>query len=91
MGRLPDRIVSSTLSRVLEFARIIAGDRAADVSACRALSEIDFGDWDGQPMKRIQRTDPASWQARGEDFARYRPPGGERFARAWYCGYREGM
>jgi len=80
MGRLRARIVSSPLSRALEFARTIAGDRAADVEICRALSEIDLGDWDGQPMNRIQSADPESWRARGKDFARYRPPGGESFA-----------
>jgi probable phosphoglycerate mutase len=75
----PDRIISSPLLRALEFARIMAGDRKADVAVCDALSEIDLGDWDGRPMRHIQLTEPASWQARGDNLARFRPPNGESF------------
>lgn len=78
--RAPGSIVASPLSRALEFARIMADDRAADVALCPALAEIDLGDWDGRPMREIQEVDAASWRARGENMARFRPPGGESFA-----------
>jgi probable phosphoglycerate mutase len=79
-GRLPARMVSSPLCRALEFARILAGDRADAVEIQPALSEIDLGDWDGRPMAEIRGREPASWKARGEDMAGFRPPGGESFA-----------
>ncbi|MCF8078145.1 MAG: histidine phosphatase family protein [Desulfobacterales bacterium] len=79
-GRLPGRIGASPLCRALEFARIIDADRQEKVRTYPALSEIDLGDWDGRPMAEIRANDPASWRARGEDFAGFRPPGGESFA-----------
>ena len=79
-GRLPARIASSPLRRASEFARIVAGDRAREVAIVSGLSEIDLGEWDGRPMTDIRQADPASWQARGADFAGFRPPGGESFA-----------
>ena len=79
-GRLPGRIASSPLCRALEFARIIAGDRAKEIEVYSALSEIDLGDWDGRSMAEIREGDPISWKARGKDFAAFRPPGGESFA-----------
>jgi probable phosphoglycerate mutase len=72
--------VASPLGRALEFARIVAGERAAEVDVSPAFSEIDLGTWDGRPMEEIRKGDPDSWQARGEDFAGFRPPGGESFA-----------
>ncbi len=78
-GRLPGRIGTSPLCRAAEFARIIAPDRAKEVKTYPALSEIDLGEWDGRPMAEVRANDPASWQARGEDFAGFRPPGGESF------------
>ena len=78
-GRLPGRIGSSPLCRASEFARIIAVNRAKEVKTYPALSEIDLGEWDGRPMAEIRANDPASWKARGEDFAGFRPPGGESF------------
>lgn len=78
-ARPPCRIVSSPLMRALEFARILAGDREADITVCPELAEIDLGDWDGRPMRAIQQTDPDSWQARGDNLARFRPPNGESF------------
>ncbi len=77
--RSASRIVTSPLSRTMEFTKIMAGDRAADITISPELSEIDLGDWDGQPMNEIRKTDPASWQARGKNLDRFRPPGGESF------------
>ena len=76
---LPGRIAASPLCRASEFARIIAADRAKEVMIYPALSEIDLGEWDGRPMAEVRANDPASWQARGADFAGFRPPGGESF------------
>ncbi|MGD8369013.1 MAG: histidine phosphatase family protein [Desulfobacterales bacterium] len=79
-GRLPGRIVASPLGRSLEFARIVAGERAMEVEVSPAFSEIDLGDWDGRPMAEIRDRDPDVWKARGQDFAGFRPPGGESFS-----------
>ena len=77
--RLPDRILSSPLSRALEFARILAGDRAEEVAVCSELAEIDLGDWDGRPMDEVRRKNPAAWVQRGKNLETFRPPGGENF------------
>lgn len=78
-ARPPCRMVSSPLRRALEFARILAGDRENNITVCPELAEIDLGDWDGRPMHDIRQTDPAAWQARGDNLARFRPPNGESF------------
>jgi alpha-ribazole phosphatase len=77
--RTPKSIIASPLKRSYEFARILAGHRESDLTVCPEFAEIDLGDWDGRPMSEIQKTDPATWQARGEDLARFRPPHGESF------------
>ncbi len=78
-GRPAARIAASPLVRALEFARILAGDRAAAVQIAPGLSEIDLGGWDGRAMAEIRKENPAAWKARGADFAGFRPPGGESF------------
>ena len=79
-GRLPGRIVASPLARAAAFARIVSGNGAQKVEVHSAFCEIDLGRWDGKPMAEIRNCDPAAWQARGEDFAGFRPPGGENFS-----------
>jgi probable phosphoglycerate mutase len=78
-GGLPERIVSSPLSRARAFAEILAEGSAHPVEICPAFSEIDLGEWDGRPMAEIRRTDASGWRTRGEDMAGFRPPGGESF------------
>lgn len=78
-GRMPPRIVSSPLSRATAFAGILADGAMGRVEICADLAEIDLGRWDGRAMKTIRRDDPDAWRARGDDFAGFRPPGGESF------------
>ena len=43
------------------------------------LREIRLGDWDGLPVEEVAAREPQAFAARGEDFAGFRPPGGESF------------
>ncbi|PID43269.1 MAG: alpha-ribazole phosphatase [Proteobacteria bacterium] len=51
------------------------------------LKEISLGLWEGLTIAEVKNRYPGSFESRGEDFAGYRPPGGESFAdlqqRAW--------
>ena len=78
----PAVIVSGPLSRTLVFAKTIAS--GGEVLIRPELSEINLGDWDGKPMKDIRTADPVSWRKRGEEIARFRPPGGESFLDVFY-------
>jgi len=71
---------SSDLRRAAETAGIIFAGRGAGVRTCRELREIQLGEWDGVPRRRVKASQPGLWQARGEDLAGFRPPGGESFS-----------
>jgi probable phosphoglycerate mutase len=44
------------------------------------LRELYLGEWEGLPRNHVRTCAPDAWKARGEDFAEFRPPGGESFA-----------
>ena len=78
--RVPDalavnaRWLSSPLIRAVETARHLAG---AEPALEPALTEMDWGDWEGYSHEEIERRDGDAFTrnaARGLDF---RPPGGE--------------
>jgi alpha-ribazole phosphatase len=71
---------SSDLQRATETAGIIFADRALDVHTCGDLREIQLGEWEGLPRKRVRESHPGLWEARGEDLSGFRPPGGESFS-----------
>jgi probable phosphoglycerate mutase len=50
-------IYSSPLERSLETAAPLARARDMTVHVEAGLSEVDYGDWTGQPLKQLQRTD----------------------------------
>lgn len=87
---LPAGVVlrSSPLQRCTQLANalcVLRADLSFTTDSC--LREMDFGAWEG---RRWDALDPAELQAWTDDFARYRPGGGEavhdfmaRVARAW--------
>jgi probable phosphoglycerate mutase len=86
---LPERFrdvacLSSPLARAVETARLIG---FAEPVIEPALTELDWGAWEGLRLADLRAADPqaiAALEARGLDF---RPPGGESYrevqARAW--------
>jgi len=63
-------VISSPLQRARKLA--LALDSQAQID--ERLSEINFGDWEGQPWSNINRADLDAWAADVLDFT---PPGGE--------------
>jgi alpha-ribazole phosphatase len=75
-----DRIYCSDLSRSLDTAKIVARGRRNSIEIALRLREISLGAWDGIPIDEVKSCSPEEWNKRGEDLARYRPPGGESFS-----------
>ncbi len=82
-GRLA-AVVSSDLGRCRETTSILltGNEWAASpppVHAEPGLREIDMGLWQGLTRDEIEQRFPGQYQMRGNDFARFRPEGGESF------------
>jgi len=72
-----DVIYSSPLKRALETAEIFTHDRN-DIIIDDRLKEIDFGEWDGQPVAKIEKKYPDaidSWGQVGQSYIKYAPNG----------------
>ncbi len=67
------RIVSSPLQRATATAAAIAQPHGLDVEVDARLVELDYGEWDGRPMRDIAA---GSWSAWRADPA-FAPPRGE--------------
>lgn len=96
LGRMLTRaeltaIFCSDLQRARRTAEIVAqrrcaaGQPALQPQARADLREISLGAWEGLTQDEVRRRYPGEFQARGENLAGYRPPGGESFAE---CGRR---
>ncbi|WP_417617608.1 histidine phosphatase family protein [Oceanisphaera sp.] len=71
--QLPKVIWVSPLQRSLEVGQILA-TRGFRCEVAPALTELDFGDWDGQDWQQIAKPEIDAWC---DDFANYAPGGGE--------------
>ena len=69
----------SDLKRAYETAAIVCRDRGLEMLQAPELREINLGRWDGMAMSQVREQFPDLWQARGEDFGHFRPPGAESF------------
>ena len=69
------RILSSPVQRAVETAETLRGDHAGAVEIAPALTEIDCGEWTGQPFDRLAG-DPR-WQTWNSERAGATMPGGE--------------
>jgi alpha-ribazole phosphatase len=70
----------SDLTRSRETAAIVSVNLGIKILQAPELREIDLGQWDGMAISQIRKHFPDLWQARGEDFGHFRPPGAESFA-----------
>jgi probable phosphoglycerate mutase len=73
-------IYCSDLARSRQTAELLSAEAEAPIHVRPALREIDMGAWDGALRRDIAESQPAEYERRGHDMARYRPPGGESFA-----------
>ena len=67
------RVISSPLLRAQETATAIAAAHGLEVETDERLIEIDYGEWDGVPLRLVPPEDWAKWRAD----ATFAPPGGE--------------
>ena len=76
-----DQIWSSPLSRAVQTAEILRGDRDASVPLLLEplLLESDFGSWAGKSWTQIAEEDPVGWAAYCSDWKAGIPGGGESF------------
>lgn len=70
----------SPLPRALRTADIVLAGRGPRPVTLDSLAEIDLGEWEGLSVDEVSARHPGQYEARGRDFAGFRPPGGESFA-----------
>ena len=90
-GMPVSRIVSSPLARARETAEAIGLATGAPVETAEAFIDINFGIWEGLPLREVKERYPADfalWRASPE---KLRIAGGETLSRgegAHSCGFR---
>lgn len=75
-----DAIISSPLSRCLEFARELSAESGIPLETDDRLKEIGFGEWQGKTREELTRFDPGVVQRFYRDPTTYRPDGAEGLA-----------
>lgn len=73
-------VYCSDLARSLQTAKIVAENKTIDIRPLQELREIAMGEWEGRTYAEIAQRFPDHFQARANDAAYYRTPGGESFA-----------
>lgn len=72
-------IISSPLSRCSAFAQQIAKQHHLELDINDAWQEIDYGDWDGMPLREWRAQAAAMFEAFRQDMHKLQPPNGENF------------
>ena len=70
-------VVSSPLARCADFAAEVSRGLGASLTIDDRLSELDFGDWEGQDPKRLMQTDPDGLRRFWQDPWSFTPPRAE--------------
>jgi broad specificity phosphatase PhoE len=68
------RVVSSPLQRAAATATTIAAPHGLAVEIDERLVELDYGEWDGRPLRDVPVESWAKWRSD----PKFAPPGGER-------------
>lgn len=83
-----DLIVSSSLSRCLDFAKKLSSDLSLDLIIDDDLKEIGFGIWEGRSKEDVQSSDGEAYKQFCLDPVNKRPVGAEPlekfFNRVWH-------
>ncbi len=72
-------IFSSPLLRARQTVELATGLPASDIQLIDQFKEIDLGAWEGLTVAEVRQRFPGQYEARGEDFAAFRPKRGESF------------
>lgn len=72
----PARVVASPLPRAVETAAILAAQSGIEVEIDERLIELDYGLWEGRPVRDLSEAEWRRWRTDPE----FAPPGGERLA-----------
>ncbi len=83
---VPDRVISSSLARTRQTAAAIARDVTQDVEIDDHFIELDYGDFDLQPLSSLPADVWRQWQSN----LKYCPPNGESML-ALYKRVSEGL
>jgi probable phosphoglycerate mutase len=75
----PASVFCSPLGRALQTSRLAVPGSTDGLLVRQGLREIRLGAWEGLRKEEIEAISPGAWEARGSDFAGYRPEGGESF------------
>ena len=82
-----DGIYTSPLARAAETAAAIAAGRGIEVTSDPAFIDLDFGEWQGHPLKEVREKYPELYRAWRERPPEVTFPGGENLdrvrERAW--------
>lgn len=70
-----DAVYSSPLERCMETAREVAAARNLPIAECQGLLEVDYGEWQGQPLKELAAS--SVWRHIQFHPSRFRFPQGE--------------
>jgi probable phosphoglycerate mutase len=73
-------VISSDLSRCVESAQLVKGERDLPLVLEPVFRELSLGAWEGRTPDEIEELFPGAYAERGKDLARFRPEGGESFA-----------
>lgn len=74
-----DHVITSSLKRSVESARIILKESNVKTTVYNELSEIDFGLWEGLHYTEVQNRYPKEWMLWSEDWMNFQVPDGESF------------
>ena len=72
-----DAVYSSPLSRTMETARLVVGDRGLPIAPRDGLREISHGHWEGLTRREVEARHAEEYAAWEEDPFTFAPAGGE--------------
>ena len=76
-GKRVDAIYSSHTSRAIQTAEKIALVLGLKVAPHSGITDMSFGDWEGRPIKEVEKSDPDRFRLWEEEPHLLKVPGGE--------------
>jgi len=76
-GKRVDAIYSSPTSRAIQTAEKIALVLGLKVAPHSGITDMSFGDWEGRPIKEVEKSDPDRFRLWEEEPHLLKVPGGE--------------
>lgn len=78
-----DSIYSSPLDRAVLTAEAVNKYHSLDIIKDEDLIEMDFGDWENQPLEKLSSIDEKAFELWQNDMKHFRAPHGESMAEAY--------